>query len=69
MNSTNHWNRNTESLHFLAVGGRVEAHPATDAWMSGDRYGTITKIGRKYVHVQMDRSNRVRKFSFDNVMS
>lgn len=40
----------------MRVGERVESHPATDAWMMGDRFGTITKITRKYVHVEMDRS-------------
>ncbi len=27
---------------LLQVGSRVELHPATDRWMMGDRYGTIT---------------------------
>lgn len=40
------------------IGMRVELHPGTDAWMSGDRYGEIVKIGRKYLHVKMDRSGR-----------
>lgn len=41
---------------FLA---RVELHPATDAWMQGDRYGEVlrlTRTGRAYVI--MDRSAR-----------
>lgn len=42
----------------LAIGERVETHPATDAWMQGDRYGEVVSIGRKYVHVKLDRSGR-----------
>jgi hypothetical protein len=42
---------------------RVQLHPATDAWMAGDRYGVIVGIGRKWVHVKCDRSHRVRKVS------
>lgn len=41
---------------------RVQAHPATDAAAQGDRFGTIEAIGRKYIHVKMDRSGKVRKF-------
>ena len=35
-------------------------HPATDAFMMGDRYGTVTKIGKSKIHVKMDRSGRTR---------
>lgn len=45
----------------MAPGTRVELHPATDAWMRGDRYGTVVGVGRKYVHVRMDRSSLVRR--------
>lgn len=51
----------------FTVGQRVQAHPATDAWMMGDRYGEVTKIGRTKVHVKMDVSNKVRRFAPDNV--
>lgn len=44
------------------IGTRVQAHPATDAWMMGDRYGEIVKIGNKLIHVRMDRSGKVRRF-------
>lgn len=44
-------------------GARVQAHPATGAWMTGDRYGVIVKTGRKYVHVKMNRSGRIRRFT------
>ncbi len=54
---------------WLARGGyapRVRLHPATDAWMMGDRYGDLVKVGRKYLHVRMDRSGRIRKVLFDD---
>lgn len=50
-------------------GPRVESHPATDAWIMGDRYGTVVKVGAAYVHVRMDRSGRVRKFPFRDVLA
>ena len=45
----------------LKIGQRVELHPATDAWMMGDRYGEVVKITRQYVHVKMDRSGKIRR--------
>jgi len=42
-------------------GMRAELHPATDAWMFGDRYGEIVKVGRTLVHIKMDRSGRTLK--------
>lgn len=44
---------------IVKIGDRVELHPATDAWMQGDRFGIVAKIGRKYIHVEMDRSGRI----------
>lgn len=61
-NDLNDW------LNRGGFGPRVMAHVATDAWMSGDRYGTVTKIGTRYVHVLMDTSGRTRRFAFDNVV-
>ena len=49
----------------MNVNDRVQLHPATDAWMRGDRYGVIVKLGRKYVHVRMDRSGKTRKITPD----
>jgi len=48
-------------LFRLSPGVRVQARAHTDAWMAGDRYGAVTKVGRKWLHVRMD-SGRVRKF-------
>ena len=36
------------------VGDRVELHPATDLWMAGARYGTVTRTGRTRVTVKLD---------------
>ena len=42
------------------VGQRVQMHPATDAFMMGDRYGQVVKIGKSKIHVEMDRSRKTR---------
>jgi hypothetical protein len=47
------------------IGQRVELAPWTDAWMRGDRYGDIVKVGRKYYSVRMDRSGIVRRVAPD----
>ena len=63
------------------MGDQVELHPATDAWMRGDRYGTVTGVGRfrpyidadgtasfaGQVFVLLDKSGRIRRFHPDNV--
>jgi len=56
-----------DSLTQFRVGDRVQLHPATDAWMRGDRYGTVTKITRISLHVLMDRSGRTRKVAADSI--
>jgi hypothetical protein len=50
------------------VNQRVELHPATDAWLSGDRFGKIVKVGRTLYHVKMDRSGKTRKVSPRNIL-
>jgi hypothetical protein len=53
-------------LSDFTPGMRVELSPATDAWMMGDRFGTVEPVkGRKYVTVKMDRSGKVRKLTPD----
>ena len=49
-------------------GQRVKAHPATDTFMRGDVYGTVRKVGRNLVHVDMDRSGRKVSFSPCNLL-
>lgn len=40
-------------------GVRVELHPATDAWMQGDRFGTVTcELPGDTVRVKLDISQR-----------
>ena len=50
------------------VGQRVQAHPATDTWMRGDRYGTVERVGRRYIRVRMDRSGHLKRFTPDNLL-
>jgi hypothetical protein len=57
---------NTTPLGFR-VGERVSMHPATDAFMMGDRYGEVSRIGKQFVHVRMDRSGGTRKVSPGNL--
>jgi hypothetical protein len=55
-------------LEQFKVGDRVELHPATDRWMRGDRFGAVTKLGRRYVHVKLDHSGDTRPFAPENVV-
>lgn len=54
-------------MNTFLVGDRCEVHPATNAWIFGDRCGEIVKFGRKYVHVRMDRSGRTLRFVPDHI--
>lgn len=47
------------------VGKRVEYPSYTDAWMMGDRYGTIERDdtfaeGRQVITIRMDKSDKLR---------
>lgn len=53
----------TATLEDFTVGDRVETAPHTDTWMSGDRYGAVTKIGRSYIYVRLERSGRELSFA------
>ena len=44
------------------LGCRVQAHPATDIWMEGDRYGEVVGYKGKFIQVKMDRSDRILNF-------
>lgn len=49
--------------------GRVQTHPATDAWMQGDRFGDVIYIARTgRIHVRMDVGGRLRYFTRDNLL-
>jgi hypothetical protein len=52
----------------FSQGDRVSMHPATDAWMMGDRYGDVVAVGRKVIRVRMDRSGRLRRVEPNNLM-
>lgn len=61
----------THRADTFSIGERVQAHPATDTWMRGDRFGVVEHIskGRKrLVHVRMDISKRLLRFSADNLL-
>jgi hypothetical protein len=47
----------------LKVGDTVKIHPACNWFMQGVKYGEVTKIGNKYVHVKAIGFNSTRKFS------
>lgn len=55
-------------LEMFKVGDRVQLHPATDRWMRGDRFGVVSKVGRRYVHIRLDRSGDDRPFAPENVI-
>jgi hypothetical protein len=57
----------TLTLDGFAIGQRVQMHPATNAWIRGDRYGEIIKLTSK-VHVKLDRSGRTLRCAPANVM-
>jgi len=55
-------------LEMFTVGDRVQLNPATDRWMRGDTHGVVTKVGRRYVHIRLDRSGDDRPFAPENVI-
>ena len=54
-------------LDMWHIGDRVELAPHLDAWMAGDRYGNVESKGRRYIHVRMDKSGKLRKVSPENL--
>jgi hypothetical protein len=50
------------------IGTRVEIHPRFDAWMMGDRFGTVVKVLRnERYQVRLDKSGRVRSYALDDL--
>jgi len=55
------------------IGKRAQIPAFTDAWMSGDRYGTVESVVGSslttdaIVRVRMDRSNRLRTFIVEDL--
>ena len=52
----------------MEKGDRVQIRPHHDIWMMGDRYGTIEKVARKYIHVRLDKSGKVWKFLESDIL-
>jgi hypothetical protein len=48
----------TMNLRIYHVGDRVELAPHLDLWMRGARFGTVSKITRNGVRVDLDRLKR-----------
>ena len=50
---------------------RAELHPATDAWMRGDRYGDIVSVSKRkdgdIFRIHMDKSGKVLRVSGRNI--
>ena len=56
------------TVRDFKVGQRVQLHPATDRWMRGDKYGTVTKLGVKYVEVHMTTSGSTLRIQPENLL-
>jgi hypothetical protein len=57
------------SIHMIRATDRVELHPATDYWMRGDRFGTVEKVGRKWVSVRLDKTYRLVRLLPINIVA
>ena len=55
------------SVNDFHVGDRVELHPATDLWMRGARFGSVAKLGRKYLTIELDLLARTVKVAPGNI--
>jgi hypothetical protein len=50
------------------IGKRCELHPATDAWMRGDRFGTIVSVSKRsssYLDPRDPRNGRTFRVAMD----
>ncbi|WNM69018.1 hypothetical protein SEA_TRIBLETROUBLE_77 [Mycobacterium Phage TribleTrouble] len=52
-----------EAVDEFTPGRRVATHPGTVAFLRGERYGEVIKIGRDVVHVVLDRTGRRSSFT------
>jgi hypothetical protein len=52
----------------MSPGDRIELHPASDLWMQGVRFGTVTRVGKTWVHFK-DDSGHLRKVQAHNIVS
>ena len=53
----------------INVGDAVQFHPATDIWMSGDRYGTVNHVGDSLVTVHAWSSGNRYRVNPENLVS
>jgi hypothetical protein len=53
---------------LVKLGDRVQLHPATNWWMRGAKFGTVTKIGRKRVWVKLDATGRTVPIALHNLL-
>ena len=58
----------TTEYYTGVAGDRVQLHPATDLWMRGARYGTVTKVTWTKVYVLVDALERVIRFRHEDVI-
>jgi ribosomal protein L21E len=49
-------------------GDRVQLHMSMDAWLRGDRYGTVTHTTKVCVVVRMDKSGRIKRVAPELLM-
>lgn len=45
----------TSDGYLIKPGMAVGLHPAHDLWMQGFKYGVVKTVGRKWVHVELQR--------------
>ena len=66
---TQAWERDLTIADFPKAGRRVEMHPATDWWMMGDRFGTVTRVDHVagLLHVKLDKSERTIRVKPDMI--
>lgn len=52
---------------YFPIGSRVATHPGTHAWLAGDRYGTVARVTKTRIHVDLDISGRRHVFTRDRL--
>ncbi len=54
---------------ILNKGVRVQLHPATDAWMQGDKYGEVLEVDRPEdrIRLRLDKSGRKAWFRIRDI--
>ena len=55
------------ALDIYYMGKRVQIHPGTDAWMMGDRYGTVVGSTKKLLKIKLDKSGRTIRHDPDDI--